>query len=109
MEKVLPKIDRRINRFRDDIKNNNNNIFLWRYSNFSKEGCIELYNILTTRYIDINLKIIIIHWYNSNITDPKKDFYNLEYVNKYYFDISKNHTDQWTKIKDELNKKYNLN
>ena len=99
---VIPKIERRINRFREAFQNNNN-IYFWRYANFSKDGCIEINNILKNRYKNFNLTIIIIHWYDSNIFIPEQIFYDLDFVKKYYFDISKDHPEQWNIIKNNLN------
>jgi hypothetical protein len=104
---VVPKIERRIKRFRESFKDNNK-VFLWRYSNLSKNNCIKINNILNDRYKNFNLIIIIIHWYDSNINIPKFELYDLDYVEKYYFDISKDHKEQWIIITNNLNKKYNL-
>ena len=59
---------------------------------------------LKDRYKNFNLIIIIIHWYDSNNNIPKNDLYDLNYIEKYYFDISKDNTEQWNIIKDDLNK-----
>ena len=107
IKNIVPKIERRINRFRK-VFEDKNKIFLWRYANLSKNACIEINNILNKRYKNFKLRIIIIHWYNSNINIPETNLYNLDYVEKYYFDISKNHSEQWALIKVDLNKKYNL-